>query len=212
MKLYTFYSPSHKEIYERYFLDSFNAHLSKDFELVAQADRQITENGSFSDPNVSGVWADKITLLKEAIKANYGSWFVYADCDIQFFGNIKKDIEDRIEPGLDIICQEDCGTICAGFMAINASLKMYNFMNTVELYHKQSNDQIVINQLRNMIAFKLLPRDRYYTVGNYNRGMVWNDGDPIIGAEGVVMHHANFTVGVANKLAMLEQVKKIKSI
>jgi hypothetical protein len=212
MKLYTFYSPSHKEIYERYFLESFNRHLSEDFELIAQADQQITENGSFSDPNVSGVWADKITLLKEAIKANYGSWFVYADCDIQFFGNIMQDIEDRIEPGLDIICQEDCGTICAGFMAINASLKMYNFMNTVELYHRQSNDQIVINQLRNMITFKLLPRDRYYTVGNYNRGMVWNDGDPIIGTENAVMHHANFTVGVTNKLAMLDQVKKIKSV
>lgn len=209
MNLYTFYSPSHKEIYEDFFLKSFNEHLSNDFNLIVETNEQITSDGSFSDPKATAVWGDKVQLLKKAIDENQGKWFVYSDCDIQFFGNIMEDLEKNIDENIDMVCQEDYHTICAGFMAIKASDKMKKFIEIVEINHHQSNDQIAMNQFRNLINYRFLPKERYYTVGNFNGGVVWNAGDRVPNVENAVMHHANFTIGVENKIAMLKEVRNI---
>lgn len=206
MNLYTFYSPSHTEVYEKYFLKSFNEHLSNDFILTTHKCEQKTTDGNFSDPNWNSSMNDKLFLLKKAIKENDGKWFVYSDCDIQFFGNIMDDIKENINDNLDMLCQEDYHTICAGFMVIKASKKMYEFIEIIEMHHHESNDQIAMNQFRHLINFKLLPKDKYYTVGNFNGGRVWNPGEGVPNTENVVMHHANFTIGVENKIAMLKEV------
>ena len=115
MKLYTFYTPSHKEIYENYFVKSFNNYLYNDFTLDTELGVQKTKNGDFSDPELGSSMDDKIVLLKRAIEENYGKWFIYADCDIQFFGNIINDINNYINLGvsenIDMFCQEDCNSI-----------------------------------------------------------------------------------------------------
>jgi hypothetical protein len=49
LKIYTFYSSSHKEIYENYFLKSFNENkLNENFEIVLTEVVQRSETGDFN--------------------------------------------------------------------------------------------------------------------------------------------------------------------
>lgn len=214
MKLYTFYTPSHKEIYENYFVESFNNYLYKDFTLDTELGVQKTKNGDFSDPELGSSMDDKIVLLKRAIEENYEKWFIYADCDIQFFGNIIDDINNYINLGvsenIDMFCQEDCNSICAGFLLIKSSKKMYDFIDLISKErHKFNNDQLAMNHYSNYIRYSFLPRNMYYTVGNYNGGRVWNPGEMIYLPNKILLHHANFTIGVRNKILMMDEIKKL---
>jgi hypothetical protein len=214
MRLYTFYTSSHTEIYENYFLKSFNKYLSSDFELHAEFGVQKTKQGDFTDPELGSSMDDKLTLLKRAIEENYGKWFIYADCDIQFFNNIKDDINNYINIGekqdIDMFCQEDCNSICAGFLLLKSSKKVHDFIDLISKErHKFNNDQLAMNQYANYIRYSFLPRNIYYTVGNYNGGRVWNDGDTIYLPNKILLHHANFTIGVKNKIIMMDEVKKL---
>ena len=47
IKILTFYSDSHKELYEKYFLESFNKFLKKDFELDVLYIEQLSNSGAF---------------------------------------------------------------------------------------------------------------------------------------------------------------------
>jgi hypothetical protein len=217
MKIYTFYTPSHKEIYDKYFVESFNNHLSNDFILDTELGIQKTKNGDFSDPELGSSMDDKLILLKRAITENDGNWFIYADCDIQFFDNIKNDINNYINLGMkeniDMFCQEDCNSICAGFLLIRSSKKMNDFIDLISKErHKFNNDQLAMNQYANYIRYSFLPRNMYYTVGNYNGGRVWNAGDTVYLPNKILLHHANFTIGVKNKIIMMDQVKKINDM
>lgn len=208
MNLYTYFTNSHKELYEKYFLESFNKYLLSDFNLITTHTAQKTENGDFTDPEFGACTDDKLIILKQALKDNEGKWFIYADCDIQFFDNIKKDIEGYLSDDIDMVCQEDTNTICTGFLIIKSSQRMRDFIDLVaNNRYKHHDDQMTMNYFSNQIRFKFLDRDKYYTIGNYNGGRVWN-GEDFNTHSGILMHHANFTIGVKSKINLLEKVRE----
>ena len=47
-KILTFYSDTHKILYEDYFLKSYTKHLSKDFKLLEKKIDQISVSGDFA--------------------------------------------------------------------------------------------------------------------------------------------------------------------
>jgi hypothetical protein len=76
------------------------------------------------------------------------------------------------------------------------------------MFDKHIEDQIGMHHVlraRGLTA-GLLP-DRYWTVGQTGRH--WNPCDPVRPPSDLLMHHANWTVGVENKMALLELVRSI---
>ena len=78
------------------------------------------------------------------------------------------------------------------------------------------DDQAVINNLLNNnleldLKFGLLPSNKYWTVGFSTGGIVWT-GQDIVFPDEIIVHHANFTIGVNNKIELMNKVreKKIK--
>lgn len=218
-KLVTFYSDSHSDLYFKYFLPSVEIHASE-FKLCTKKIEQISPTGVWASKNFNIVMLEKIRWIIDNIDASEDQNFlVYADCDVQFFNRI--DTEDLLD--FDIKFQKDYyeDNVCAGFFICRQNEKVKSFFRDVEFeLHKQisggSNidDQEVINRFlrknsdyKPEFRFGLLPPDKYWTVANSTQGNIWT-GQSFFCPDNIVMHHANFTIGLDNKMKLLDSVRQ----
>jgi len=215
-KLITFYSDTHENMYKRYFFESFNKYLSKKYVLFVKKIEQICETGYFHSKGFDLTMLEKINLIIENIDINDENFLVYADCDIQFFGDLEFDLKDK-----DILFQHDYHNeyYCAGFFICKQNLQVLNFFKQVRDIFKRTmngirHDQDVINEIfksgNYSIKKGMLPDNKYWTVANSTSGNVWS-GQEIIVPNEILMHHANFTIGIENKIKLLEIVKNKKN-
>lgn len=214
MKLLTFYTKTHLEIFEKYFLESFNEFLKEDFELIESFYEQICLDGSYGSQGFNETMIGKIEHIVKNIDINDPNPLIYADCDIQFFSNIKNDVLEQIKD-YDIKFQDDINCICAGFFVCKQNNKILSFFNEVlkslkDLTSLGYDDQRIINNLlpRNKynISYDKLPVEKYFTVAASNNAKQWN-GESFEVPKNVIVHHANWTVGVENKKKLLDYVR-----
>lgn len=211
IKLYTFYSDSHKEIYEKYFLKSFHeAKLDENFELDTTKVEQKSPTGDFNSQGFSETMLDKLHVIYRAIEENENKLFVFSDCDVQFFKNFYDDITTSyINDKVDMSAQSDAGTICAGFFVARANKIFKKFIEFVmKENYKFPNDQVCMNFHKGRVRYSLMPDNKYFSIGSVNGGKVWSGETNIIIPKGIYMHHANFTVGIKNKIELFELIKK----
>ena len=206
MKVYTFFSDSHKEFYNL-FLESFP--FEDDFDLEIKYFPQECEGWS----NTMKRKIDYILYSLEHTKEN--EIFIHSDIDIVFYDKIKTDILNLMI-GYDILFQRDnkdnSRSLCMGFFACVKNDKTVNFFKKIytEL-HKYDNDQTAVNSLikNSKLKYGNLPSG-YYSVGVENG--LWEGNDNIKIPEKILIHHANFTIGVENKIKLINLVKnKIKN-
>lgn len=209
MKLYTFYSESHRDIYENHFLKSFYEYgLDKKFELDATLVEQRGK-GDFGTKGFNETMEDKIKILIRAAEENPDKPFVYADCDIQFFKDFHDDILTYLDDKTDMAAQSDDGTICAGFFVAKGNKVMKKFFNYIQkVTPKYTNDQVAINANKGRMRYRLLPSDKYFTIASVNGARVWKGETGFKIPENIMVHHANFTVGVERKVELFNYVKK----
>jgi hypothetical protein len=209
MKLLTFYSDSHREIFNDYFLPSYQKHL-QGYRLIAKHIEQLSPTGEYEAKGFDLTMLEKIDFIIESIDLS-GEPFIYSDCDVQFFGDISHDLGDN-----DILFQNDYlpQNYCAGFFIAKQNQAVLDFFVRVRdtLLQKMNgviHDQTVINELLHNgypIKSAMLPTDKYWTAAFATGGALWNGQDIEVPAS-IVMHHANFTIGTQNKIALIEQVK-----
>lgn len=213
MKLYTFYTETHKSLYEDFFIPSWERHgLSNNFDLKTLNGHQFSETGNFNSQGTIDTWDERLGMFLDVIEENWGSFFIYSDCDVQFFGNFYDDIISRIDENTDMLAQSDMGTICAGFMVVQANKIMKKFFEKIRKELKNfSNDQMCINHYKMQMRSKLLPESKYFTIANSNGGRVWTpDQTNLIIPNDILVHHGNYTIGIENKTKLMEFVKKQK--
>lgn len=212
-KIYTHYSSSHALLYEKYFKFSLRTIYNKDqLPIKGVFHAQTTESGSF----MSNGWLDamdiKLDVILNALKENENGWFIFADCDIQFFKPFVHDLENELKDA-DIVAQNDCGTMCAGFFACKSNEKTKLLFNLVKYnFRSMVNDQVALNKFSDRVNYKLLDTKKYYTIGNYynnpNGTHVWDNTTDIVPPNEMLVHHANYVEGVFNKIKLLETIKK----
>ena len=210
MKLYTCYSDSHKEIYEDYFLKSFNdCGLNKSFDLDVTYIEQYG-SGKYATAGFNAACVDKVKIMERAAQENIGKHFIFSDCDVQFFGDFKKDILGYTNNPLDIIAQSDCGTICAGFFIAKGSEKLKTFFdfirNETPKHENAMDDQGAINNYLYKISHALLPSDKYFNISSVSDGWLWEEGKAYSFPKNMLIHHANFVVGVDKKIKMMNYI------
>jgi hypothetical protein len=211
-KLITFYSNSHKEIYD-IFYNSYCKYLINDYNLSTLNIDQMSPTGEYESEGFDLTMLKKVEWIIENINTNDSDILVFADCDIQFFQNIEEDLGE-----FDIKFQEDIGSYCAGFFICKQNQKVLDFFKYVHETLKLNldgkiHDQTIINHLLHNKIFTdinvgLLDKNKYWTVANSNGGQVWNGETINYVPKEIVMHHANFTVGIKNKLQLLNRIKE----
>lgn len=214
MKLYTYYTPSHKVFYDQYFYPSLQKYFLNDKNsLIVKTGDQITSTGGFNDTGFNLTTLDKVKLWLSAIKENPNDFWIYADPDICFYDNFEQDLLEKIQ-NYNLVAQSDNTRwfeVCTGFFIARSSDLLYKFflsiineMQTTNIH----NDQLAfakVSRLYPNLKFNTLPI-QYWSVHWSNGGKVWS-GEDIDPPKNMKIHHANYTVGIENKLKLLNMIK-----
>lgn len=208
INLYTFYTETHNTLYEEYFLKSFyEKKLDENFNLKVRKFAQKSNDGSFNSKGFKETMFDKLSLIKDAIQENPENPFVYSDCDVVFYKNFYDDI--FLDSNIDALFQNDQNTLCAGFFIAKSTYKFKNFIDVVcHNNYKYPNDQVTMNAFKDNINYKLLECDKYFTIGNLlglYSGESFSLGEKV--KSEIILHHANFTIGIENKIKLINEVK-----
>lgn len=215
MKLITYLTPSHEELYENYFLPT----IPTDIELTTIRGRQLCNDGRYPEKKsvISSGWKDqvkdKLSQIIDLVESyEAGELFVVSDVDVQFFGSIAKPIEELML-GKEICFQRDepHGTKqhCTGFYAAKKSFVLLKMLKkAVEMIERVGYEQKAVNHALRLSELRSGFLDtRFYTHGLYQGE--WDGCFQIIVPETILVHHANWTRGIQNKIKLLDTVKKI---
>ena len=216
MKLLTFYSDSHKELYEEFFLESYNRLLKDSFELNARHINQLSKTGEYNAEGFSETMVEKLNHIIANIDITDDEPLVFADCDIQFFSDFSEDIKNELDD-YDVKFQNDVVCRCAGFFVAKQSEEVLNFFRMMrELLLKNIkpgiDDQVILNSMINQnmdlgVKHGMLPNNKYFTVAASSTGpKQWNGEDFEVPKE-LLVHHGNWTVGLDNKFKLMRMVK-----
>lgn len=211
MKLCTFFSESHRCFLKR-FVNSFSFEPGMD--LVIRNIPQLC-SGNILEKDWMKAMEKKIDYVIECLEtAKDGEIVIHSDCDVQFFKPFSNDIVKHLQK-CDIVFQNDyAGKMCAGFFAAKNHKVVRSLFKTVKMkMHEHQNDQYAMNHYiplyvnQHGLSVGTLP-EKYFTYGMYNKQWTERIGDNFIIPNDIMMHHANWVVGVDDKLKLMDIVKQ----
>lgn len=206
IKHYTFFTESHR-IFLKYFLNTFP--FDSDIDLSIRFMPQECQTGEFEDTG----WMKTMTRKVEYILTSFnelkdGDIFIHSDCDIVFFKSYKETILQELGDS-DIIFQSDVGTACMGFFACQVNDKTRKLFSTLlDILPEHKHDQHAVNFLLkndNELKVSLLSSNFF----NYGfNGKHYSGEDIVQIPSNIILLHANFTVGVQNKIKLIQLALK----
>lgn len=210
VKIYAIYTPSHRILVDQWFLPSIDNNA--DFDIVLECHKQECETGKYMQNGWLDTMHHKVDVIIRGIQENQGSFFIHSDVDVQFFDLKKTDLISYMQQ-YDLVIQKNDpkGVGCAGFFVIRANDKTLRLFQEIKKYMQKTgdHDQNALNYLlkenRLGISWRLLP-DEYFGGGTYT-GKNWNPGKELKIPKNIKVHHANWTMGVENKIAQLMYVR-----
>lgn len=224
MKLITVCSDSHNELLEKHLLPSLPPTLTP---VVVKTEQRGNGNHGWT-PEFIAAMREKMNVVLNYTQSETAP-FIYCDSDIRFnplLDPVPLLLNALEQNKLDILCQRDGGEICAGFMLLDPSEKNAEYLQAVLQY--MDNNPSKCDQL----AFKELYRSNLYPneakpniglldinagFGNTNHlqpNVLWTTENDLLERHRDIvakqfMWHANHTIGVKNKMEMLDRFKKI---
>ncbi len=209
IRLYSLYTPSHRVLKERFFCPT----VPHDLELHLEYFENEGE-GRILDPSWRRAVIRKVEVIIDAIVSHPGRVFVWSDVDAQFFAPVTEWVEPALA-NCDIAFQIDApgSMLCNGFFfcrGTESTLQLWR--RTLEGLRPPENagdDQALVRRFVHDtpgLRWGLLPVA--FCGGGTLMAHCWNPGDALPIPANAVMHHANWTIGVANKIAMCELVRE----
>jgi MoaA/NifB/PqqE/SkfB family radical SAM enzyme len=207
MKLISVCSPSHDTLKDEWFLRT----LKDDYEVCTYR-CDVRGQGTYLEEDWTRAVLFKSATIIDAIQENWGDVFVYSDVDVTFFAPTKTTILKRLIDR-DIVCQLDDprGNLCTGFFGIRANEATLKLWREVQkTVQRERCDQIAFNRLVRKskdLRAGYLPSS-FFGPGTFS-GRVFRGGDRLYIPARPVMFHANYTVGVDNKIRLLSQAQRV---
>ena len=209
VKMYAVYTPTHQVFVENWFLPS----IKDDYEVILEKHEQLSESGAYGKEGWRETMMFKVDVVIRGIKENWNKVFVHSDVDIQFFKRTK-DIILALMRDKDMMIQLNNarnGEMCAGFFACRGNQKNLDLWVEIKKRlsdkNNKTHDQAELNKLVKKdnvynLQWDYLPLEFYCPRGG------WSPGKTLDLPENIVMHHANWTIGISNKLVQLDYVRK----
>lgn len=216
IKLYAFYTPSHEILKNTFFLPS----IQDNFEIILEFGEQTCTSARFMNEGWIDTTLHKVDLIIRAIEENWNEIFIFSDVDVQFFAPIENIIIDLMKDK-DIIMQRNNpeGVLCTGFFACRGNektLRLWKDVKKMMQKNKIYSDQISFNRCIKKkskknpyeLTWDYLP-SIFFGAGTLQAhpGYLWTPGKKLNIPSGIVMHHANWTRGIKNKIAQLKYVR-----
>jgi len=215
MNIYTHYSESHKELYEKYFKPSLRRLYTKDDVTIRVVEhKQTTASGVFMEQGWLESMRYKLQVILQAIEENWNDYFIFSDTDVIFYQPFVDDMLQEIQPNnYDIVCQNDCGSLCAGFFIAKGNENIQKLFTLIyNNFARMVNDQVALNYYKDTVKYKLLDVNKYYTIGNFFNNKdgthIWDGKTDIVPSDSMMVHHANYAVGVLDKIRLIKMIKE----
>jgi hypothetical protein len=203
MKLYAVVTPSHRSLYERFFLPSLDTNAFELNPCVLEQDGA----GAFLADDFKKCIRFKLEKILDSIHQNPDAIVVWSDIDIQFFGLQPGHILAYFDPATDFVAQRWSlagDDICGGFYAIRSSPRMYDFFIDVSNLTRDKtggNEQAAIN-----LALKTSPiRVRFFGPEFYSR----SHGIRI--PPNALLHHATCVVANGSPIHKISLLTKLQN-
>lgn len=207
MPLYSLYTPSHEQLECEYFTPS----VPEDMEpRLFYFDNPGA--GGIHDPSFCRAIIWKIEIILQAVHENRGEVFVWSDIDVQFFRPFAK-LASQLTADLAFQVDAPGPALCSGFFFCRASERTQrlweNVLEFVRTPASRGDDQLRVRELvRESSALQVDYLSPNFIGGGTFTGKVWVPGVDLCVPEGIIMHHANFTCGVPNKIAQCNLVRR----
>ena len=208
MRIYTAFSETHK-----IFLPWFNTikDVETNVDPVYFVLEQQCPTGEFASEGWNAATAQKLEKILGIFDdtTDTSDYFVFSDVDVQFFKPIYE-LGKKALSNHDIVFQNDYyGAQCTGFFYCkkNKNTKKL-FQRALETNHLHRDDQTSVQSvLREFPEVKhaLLPKE-FFTYGMYYDH--WHKQEHFFVPRNMVMHHANWVMGVNNKIELLKATRK----
>ena len=220
-KLYTVYSESHDTLFQKWFLGT----MQDDFEVISRRIDQTCRAASYMTEGWGTAVSQKIPLILEAIDAHTeNGFFIFSDVDVQWLGPVEGRLRRHLaeHPSVDIFFQSDAqkdpgghGNICTGFFVCKGNIRTRAFWTLVgeRMRRHGKGDQITSQQIIRSNAVRglnvgTLPEEFWGPGSGLVSPLRWKPGMFLDPPPNLLVHHANWTVGVANKAAQLEYIAR----
>ena len=207
----TFSDPAFAEINAVHFSPSWERYHGGKVDLVRR--RPETEFGDFGTDKFNNSFARQIACLHDIVRlyASSGRTIIWSDTDMRFYGDVLPDVEEAVQ-ARDLTTSRDRGTHCTGFCAFRASFKMVRFLEDwMDLNNLGGWEyaQLSFNELlqRGTVYRGFFPYEEYWNFGCEDSPVLWEAGMAVNPPASIKLHHANFTKGIKNKLALLQAVR-----
>jgi hypothetical protein len=202
MKIYTFYSESHMDLY-KIFMESVsktNPNLEIETDTVPQEG-----SGIFMEEGWERTMTKKMDQIIRASKSE--EIFIHSDSDVIFFKNIESEILEELGD-YDLAFQDDGDAgLCMGFFVCKPSPQITKLFEAVRSSISSFNghDQNALNHLINShpIRYKKLS-SAFFSYGQLRRG-VWG-GEEFQVDPKIRVLHANWVIGIDKKIDIIKYV------
>lgn len=217
---FTEVSPAYREIYNRHFSPSWAAEFGRFYgAFLSSRACGISSYGTTEFNEQMMVRSSERTERANDLISNggeSGTVVVLCGCDIRFYPGVRDALLSIVKPG-KVYCSADSATVaCTDFMAFIPSESTAEFFAAIPRHQsekKLEHDQAAINDegFPHRAMIELLPHT-FWTHGIAPEGKgVWDGSDtatlPPLPPSGIVIHHANFTIGPENKMRLLDHYK-----
>jgi hypothetical protein len=205
MKIFTFYSDSHKHLLDL-FLKSFFKNCNLDL-TIKKIDQKCS--GDYHSSGWKESMVSKIQYIIDSLKqCDEGEIMIHSDCDILICNSIDTYIEESLL-NKDIVFQWDSSGVCMGFFACIKNDLTVKFFNELLLnLHFHKDDQYCANHLLSIDEFKNLKwclfDYRTYTIGMENK--MYSQGQSFNIPSDIKIFHANFTANLKDKTNLMNSV------
>jgi len=204
MKIITSISKEFKPVF-----DLTRPYMPEGIIVYSLADRNNDMEFGSKDFNLLGT-KDEESICSKIKDMKDGDIFFQCDSDVLVNAPTEWFIEQLGDN--DIIFQSDSGTPCLGFYVARISDEVKRiFKDVKEKTNENTNCQIVFNRIKKNYNLKIVLFDTkdVWNYGVLNRG-IWN-GEQFDLPENLKAFHANFTIGIENKVKLLTMaIKKYK--
>ena len=201
MKLYTYYTDSHRYLFETFLKKSINYY--GEYELNAGVGEQRCSDGGFCTENFGKTCFEKIKFMIESNEWESNEIIMFCDSDVIFLNKTKEFFLNELGK-LDMIFQNDDNTCNTGIYLCRKNKRVKSLLENVLLKNNYHNEQVALNDIINNhdIKYKLFD----YKVWNVKFSGIdpWDGQVDINFPPDILMYHANYMLGTENKKKALQ--------
>jgi hypothetical protein len=188
--------------------------LPLDLDLHVLPVHQKCVSGRFKTQGWKDTMFDKVGMIVAACESHpEGSILLHLDADIQFFASRLSPLILSHLRGLDFCGQNNAAAgnkneMCGGFFAFrNSTATRKLFCDIIDGMRRGNNhDQLELNRLLPLSGLRYGYFARHLV---WCPGRRWKPGLPLKLPPEVLVHHANWTIGVENKIAQLKEGRRL---